>query len=187
MAAKNYAEHPLQRARPDQHRQREDLKVAWTFSTGVNRGQEAAPIVVGDTMYVVTPFPNILYALDLKKTGRAEVEVRAEAGAAAQGVACCDVVNRGCVYDDGRIFFNTLDGHTVAVDAQDRQGSLEDEARRHQQRRDDDDGAPGREGQGPRRQQRRRVRRARAGSRRSTPRRARSPGRPTAPAPTPTA
>src|SRR5215204_974188 len=37
------------------------LKVAWTFSTGVNRGQEAAPIVVGDTMYVVTPYPNILY------------------------------------------------------------------------------------------------------------------------------
>ncbi|MFL6537862.1 MAG: PQQ-dependent dehydrogenase, methanol/ethanol family, partial [Chthoniobacterales bacterium] len=34
-----------------------DLKVAWTFSTGVNRGHEAAPIVVGDTMYVVTPFP----------------------------------------------------------------------------------------------------------------------------------
>src|SRR5436190_2805816 len=43
-----------------------DLKVAWTFSTGVNRGHEAAPLVVGDTMYVVTPFPNILYALDLK-------------------------------------------------------------------------------------------------------------------------
>src|SRR5205085_3562827 len=32
------------------------LKVAWTFSTGIDRGQEAAPIVVGDTMYVVTPF-----------------------------------------------------------------------------------------------------------------------------------
>src|SRR3954453_20097307 len=43
-----------------------DLKVVWTFSTGVNRGHEAAPLVVADTMYVVTPFPNILYALDLK-------------------------------------------------------------------------------------------------------------------------
>src|SRR3978361_2377884 len=47
-----------------------DLKVAWTFSTGVNRGHEAAPIVVGDTMYVVTPFPNLLYALDLKDNGK---------------------------------------------------------------------------------------------------------------------
>src|SRR4051794_36666711 len=42
-----------------------DLRVAWTFSTGVNKGHEAAPIVVGDTMYVVTPYPNVLYALDL--------------------------------------------------------------------------------------------------------------------------
>src|SRR3982751_1072621 len=41
-----------------------NLKVAWTFSTGVNRGQEATPIVVSNTMYVITPFPNILYALD---------------------------------------------------------------------------------------------------------------------------
>jgi len=46
-----------------------NLKVAWTFSTGVDRGQEAAPIVVGDTMYVVTPYPNQLYALDLKNNG----------------------------------------------------------------------------------------------------------------------
>src|ERR1700712_3389234 len=46
-----------------------ELRVAWTFSTGVNRGHEAAPLVVGDTMYVVTPYPNILYALDLTSAG----------------------------------------------------------------------------------------------------------------------
>src|SRR5215207_4817907 len=45
------------------------LKLAWSFSTGVLRGQEAAPLVVGSTMYVVTPYPNILYALDLTKPG----------------------------------------------------------------------------------------------------------------------
>ena len=45
------------------------LKVAFTFSTGINRGQDAAPIVVGNTMYIVTPFPNVLYALDLTKPG----------------------------------------------------------------------------------------------------------------------
>jgi Glucose dehydrogenase len=38
------------------------LKAAWTFPTGVLRGQEAAPIVVGHMMYVVTPYPNLLYA-----------------------------------------------------------------------------------------------------------------------------
>ena len=41
------------------------LQVAFSFATGVNRGQESAPLVVGSTMYVLTPYPNILYALDL--------------------------------------------------------------------------------------------------------------------------
>src|SRR4051812_32523812 len=46
------------------------LQVAWTFSTGIPKGHEAAPIVVKDTMYVVTPYPNVLYALDLSKNGQ---------------------------------------------------------------------------------------------------------------------
>src|SRR4051794_32991069 len=94
------------------------LKVAWTFSTGVNRGQEAAPIIVSNTMYVVTPYPNILYALDLAKSGALKWKYEPKPLAAAQGVACCDVVNRGCVYSHGRLFYNTLDGFTVAVDAE---------------------------------------------------------------------
>ena len=94
-----------------------DLRVAWTFSTGVDKGQEAAPLVVGDTMYVVTPYPNILYALDLKNNGALKWKFEPEPAAAAQGVACCDVVNRGCFFDKGKIFFNTLDDHVCAVDA----------------------------------------------------------------------
>ena len=43
-----------------------DLRVAWTFSTGVLRGHEGAPLVIGNVMYVHTPFPNIVYALDLE-------------------------------------------------------------------------------------------------------------------------
>jgi glucose dehydrogenase len=94
-----------------------NLRVAWTFSTGVNRGQEAAPLIVGDTMYIVTSYPNILYALDLKKTGTVKWKFEPEPAAAAQGVACCDVVNRGCLFDKGKIFFNTLDDNVCAVDA----------------------------------------------------------------------
>lgn len=94
------------------------LKVAFTFSTGVERGQEAAPIVVGDTMYVVAPFPNTLYALDLSKPGAPQKwKFAPDPNAAAQGAACCDVVNRGVAYSGGRIFMNTLDGQTIAVDA----------------------------------------------------------------------
>lgn len=96
------------------------LSVAFTFSTGIDRGQEAAPLVVGSTMYVVTPFPNTLYALDLGKPG-APVKWKYEAKPepAAQGVACCDVVNRGAVFSDGKLYFNTLDGNTLAVSADD--------------------------------------------------------------------
>ncbi len=94
------------------------LQVAFTFSTGVNRGQEAAPIVVGSTMYVLTPFPNILYALDLSRPGAPmKWRYQPQQDSAAQGVACCDTVNRGPTYAHGRIFFNTLDASTVAVDA----------------------------------------------------------------------
>src|SRR5688500_2527229 len=96
-----------------------NLQVAWTFTTGVNRGHEAAPIVVGDTMYVVTPYPNILYALDLTpaNAGAMKWKYEPKPAAAAQGVACCDVVNRGCFFDNGKIYFNTLDCNVCCVDA----------------------------------------------------------------------
>ncbi|MBA2564366.1 MAG: PQQ-dependent dehydrogenase, methanol/ethanol family, partial [Gemmatimonadetes bacterium] len=46
-----------------------DLKAAWSFSTGTLRGHEGAPLVLNNTMYVHTSFPNIVYALDLTKEG----------------------------------------------------------------------------------------------------------------------
>jgi PQQ-dependent dehydrogenase (methanol/ethanol family) len=94
------------------------LKLAWTFSTGVLRGHEAAPIVVNNTMYVVTPYPNIVYALDLTQPGApVKWQYQPNTAASAQGVACCDTVNRGVCYSDGKIFLNTLDAHTIALDA----------------------------------------------------------------------
>jgi glucose dehydrogenase len=94
------------------------LALSFTFSTGTTKGFEAPPLVVNGTMYVITPYPNILYALDLTKPGAPTKWVfKPKPLAASQGVACCDVVNRGAVYDAGKIFFNTLDGQTVAVDA----------------------------------------------------------------------
>ena len=94
------------------------LKLAFTFSTGIVKGHEAAPLVVGSTMYIVTPFPNYVYALDLTQPGApVKWKYDPKPAAAAQGVACCDVVNRGAAYADGRIFINTLDNFTVAIDA----------------------------------------------------------------------
>jgi PQQ-dependent dehydrogenase (methanol/ethanol family) len=95
-----------------------NLKAAWTFSTGVTRGHEAAPLIVNNTMYIVTPWPNNLYALDLTKPGApVKWEYQPHPSSASQGVACCDVVNRGAAYYKGRIYFNLLDVETVAVDA----------------------------------------------------------------------
>jgi len=95
-----------------------NLKLAFTFSTGLTRGHEAAPLVVNNTMYIVTPWPNILYALDLTKAGApVKWSYSPQPTPAAQGVACCDVVNRGAAYYNGKIYYNTLDVQTVCVDA----------------------------------------------------------------------
>ncbi|HEY4671926.1 MAG TPA: hypothetical protein VIG78_07675, partial [Gemmatimonadaceae bacterium] len=47
-----------------------NLHVSWAFSTGVLRGHEGQPLVVGNTMYVVTPYPNVSYAIDLTQAGQ---------------------------------------------------------------------------------------------------------------------
>jgi lanthanide-dependent methanol dehydrogenase len=94
------------------------LHPVWTFSTGVLGGHEGQPLVVGDTMYVVTPWPNVLYAFDLTREGYPlKWKYRPAVSANAIGEACCDSVNRGAFYVDGKILYNLLDGHTVAVDA----------------------------------------------------------------------
>src|SRR5690606_23938600 len=67
MPAKNYASTRYSTLDEITTTNAKDLQVAWTFSTGLARGHEAAPLIVGDTMYLVTPYPNILYALDLTK------------------------------------------------------------------------------------------------------------------------
>jgi PQQ-dependent dehydrogenase (methanol/ethanol family) len=95
-----------------------NLKVAWTFSTGVLRGHEGGPLVVGSTMYVHTPFPNIVYALDLTKEGApVKWKYQPKQDPNVIPIACCDTVNRGLAYADGKIFMNQLDTTTVALDA----------------------------------------------------------------------
>jgi PQQ-dependent dehydrogenase (methanol/ethanol family) len=118
MPAKNYAAtrfSSLDEITPANVKQ---MGVAWTFSTGVTAGHEGPPLVVGDTMYLVTPWPNILYAFDLTKPGAPmKWQYDPKPLGAAKGVACCDIVNRGAAYANGAIFFNALDGRTISIDA----------------------------------------------------------------------
>src|SRR6202521_1507346 len=92
------------------------LQVAWTMSTGVLRGHEGSPLVVGDTMYMHTPFPNNVYAINLKdQTYRWKYEPKQDADVVP--VMCCDTVNRGLAYGDGKIFLQQADTTLVALDS----------------------------------------------------------------------
>jgi lanthanide-dependent methanol dehydrogenase len=94
-----------------------NLKVAWTFSTGVLRGHEGSPLVVGDVMYVHTPFPNIVYALDLKNEGKIIWKYEPKQDPSVIPVMCCDTVYRGLAYADGAILLHQADTTLVSLDA----------------------------------------------------------------------
>ena len=94
------------------------LRLAWNFSTSTDKGEEAAPIVADRTMFVVTAFPNRVLAFDLSGPDhKLAWTFDPKPDPAARGVACCDVVNRGAAYADGRLFFCTLDNQVLALDA----------------------------------------------------------------------
>lgn len=96
----------------------QNLKVVATAATGIAHGHEGQPLVVNGTLYMVTPFPNNLIALDITKPGFPQKWVfRPNPDIRAVGVACCDIVNRGASYADGKVIYATLDDHVVAVDA----------------------------------------------------------------------
>jgi glucose dehydrogenase len=119
MPAKNYAATRFSALDEINGANVSNLQVAFAFSTGVDHGQEAAPIVANNTMFIVTPYPNVVFALDLTKPGAPiKWSYQPHPAAASQGVACCDVVNRGATYSDGKVFFNTLDDNTIALDAE---------------------------------------------------------------------
>src|SRR3954449_9061667 len=93
------------------------LQVAWTFSTGVLRGHEGAPLVIGDVMYVHAPFPNTVFALDLNNDGKILWKYEPKQDPNVIPVMCCDTVNRGVAYGDGKIFLHQADTTLVALDA----------------------------------------------------------------------
>ena len=93
------------------------LQVAWTFSTGVLRGHEGAPLVIGNMMYVHTPFPNNVFALDLDHDAKIVWRYEPKQDPNVIPVMCCDTVNRGVSYGDGKIFLHQADTTLVALDA----------------------------------------------------------------------
>ena len=117
MPSKNYASTRFSSLNEITAQNVQRLTPVFSFSLAVNKGQEAAPIVADNVMYVVTAYPNYVYALDLTQPG-APLKWRfaPKPLPASQGVACCDVVNRGGTVDHDKYIFNTLDGQTIALD-----------------------------------------------------------------------
>lgn len=94
-----------------------NLKLAWTFSTGVNRGHEGAPLVIDGVMYVHTAFPNNIYALDLNNDQKIIWSYFPKQDPSVQAVMCCDYVNRGLAFGDGKIYLQQNNGILVALNA----------------------------------------------------------------------
>ncbi|MEN3793100.1 methanol/ethanol family PQQ-dependent dehydrogenase [Fulvimarina sp. MAC3] len=100
-----------------------DMVPAWSFSTGVLRGHEGNPLVVGDTMFVHTPFPNMVYALDLNEEGRIKWKYEPKQDPNVIPVMCCDTVNRGVAYapaegdNPAMVILHQADTTVVALNA----------------------------------------------------------------------
>lgn len=119
MPTGNYANHRYSQLKQINADNVGKLQVAWTFSTGVLRGHEGGPLVIGDMMYLHTPFPNIVYALNLKDENKIVWKYEPKQDPNVIPVMCCDTVNRGVSYADGKIFLYQADTTLVALDAKD--------------------------------------------------------------------
>ncbi len=103
-------------------------KLVEDFSVPTNtfENHEGSPLVVGNIMYMETPFPNNLIAVDLTRHGKVLWTYNPNTYPGARAQACCDFDNRGPAYvskadgaptADGELIFNALDGNVHAVDA----------------------------------------------------------------------
>lgn len=92
-----------------------DLGLAWAFDLGVSRGIEATPLVVDGVIYVTATW-NKVFALDAK-TGALLWQYDPKVDRSKAADLCCDAVNRGVAYAEGKIITGTIDGRLLALDA----------------------------------------------------------------------
>jgi len=94
------------------------LRLVFSFRSGQRGAQGAAPLVVGSRLYLLTSFPHTLFALDLTSPQpKVSWQFTPQSDPIAAGLACCDRTAHGPVFDKGRLYFSTLDGHVIAVDS----------------------------------------------------------------------
>ncbi len=125
MPGGNYAQWRYTELKQINNQNAHQLQAAWTFSTGVLRGHEGGPLVLpssasgleGDTLYIHAAFPNNVFAIDLDTLEIVWEYVPVQDYDETVPVMCCDTVNRGLAYGDGKIFLQQADTVLVALNA----------------------------------------------------------------------
>ncbi len=133
------------------------LQMVWSQSSGTMRGHEGQPLVIEDVggkpmMFMESGWPNIVQAMDLSDPDHpVQVWSYVKTGGRDESAvprACCDTVNRGLSYADGKLVFGTLDGYVIALDAATGKVDWTVKSRLSRARRDDHPGTDYRQRQG---------------------------------------
>ncbi len=93
-----------------------DLGLAWYKDMGTNRALEATPIVVDGMMFFTSTWSRV-YAVDAV-TGEEKWSYDPQVPREWGRRACCDVVNRGVAVYKGHVYFGSLDGRLISLNAQ---------------------------------------------------------------------
>jgi lanthanide-dependent methanol dehydrogenase len=93
------------------------LRISTEIPTHAGHGHEGGPLVVGETLYLHTPYPNRVVAIDLADMSE-RWHYEPQQDASVVGILCCDTVSRGLAYGNGKILLQQTDTTLVVLDAQ---------------------------------------------------------------------
>lgn len=91
------------------------LKLAWSYDLDTDRGQESTPLEIDGRLFTTSAWSKV-QAFDAA-SGKLMWQFDPKVPGAAAVKACCDVVNRGAAFWDGRVYIGTIDGRLIAIDA----------------------------------------------------------------------
>jgi quinohemoprotein ethanol dehydrogenase len=111
----NYPEQRFSRLQDINENNAAKLGLAWSYDLETLRGLEATPLVSNGVMYTTSAW-SIVYAFDAR-TGKLLWQYDPQVPKDHAKFVCCDVVNRGVALYLGRVYFGTLDGRLIALDA----------------------------------------------------------------------
>lgn len=93
----------------------DQLGIEWFHDLDSSRGHEATPLVVNGIMFSTGAW-SVVFANDAS-TGELIWKFDPQVPREKAYYLCCDAVNRGVAIWDGKIYFGTLDGRLIALDA----------------------------------------------------------------------